>query len=173
MTVAMVAIHDGKCILGSDSLVMSSGKSYVQKITILGDWAIAIAGSLAGWSWLQYNAEVRDFILSDDCIDGFGINQIGKLWRAENTAGVDCDFIFVRCGKAWNLQNDGAIEPVTTIDAIGDATAAGAAFWALWGFTDLPLEYVVQGALESVCRVSAYCGGEVVMYDCSDTPRRI
>jgi len=170
MTCALVVIEDGHCYLGSDSQVTAQGYTYHQKITIIGEWAIAVAGGFACWSWLQYDNEIRNIIREIDTPQG--LRKVVKMWKEEGNTD-DCQFIFARCGKAWLVQSCGVIEPIHTSCCIGHEVAPTAAYNALRKYSPLSIQDALKASLEATSTVSAYCGGEIVVYDCSGTPKRI
>lgn len=181
MTVIVALVDGDRTIIGSDGLRTNgevatiTGRS-IQKWRRCGRWRI----SHAGWAtpWKLFGRPGSLIAEANPPAGEAGAWQVAALIRAELLAhgwhtepmegagplNFGTHFILSAPGELWIVGNDLAVERVDR-GFIGDGAGEDYALGALDLALGLGLdgEAAVRAALETACRLSAACGGELFM----------
>lgn len=187
MTILAAAIGPDGTWIGADTLVTADGRiveTSARKWTLSpnGRWAFAGGGSWA------FDFALRDADIWPDVEGQFGVVLMAAAMRArllglpefevirddEPFGDFDWSPLVVGPGGVWRINSnlwtiDSAIEGVYQAAGAGQDFAA-AAMSALLAAGETSAEAFVLAGIETACRMSVWCGGEIFLHKMDRSP---
>jgi len=168
VTAVLVVVRDGRAWVGADSRVTNSGTYRDDAAKVVERhgwvWAIAGAGTLAGWLRTHLHAQRPD---EDDEAYLLDVSLTAQGWlkHRDELCGTDkacAHLVAAKAGRAWVVSGYG-VETIGELYAMGDPTAPAAAY--LCTEAAMPVPVRIRQAIEATARVSAYVGGPVTVVE--------